>query len=210
MSWSGPIAMLTRSREILLARNGGRWHGTFIRLDATGREETRFFSVLLLEERSGQIEATLVNRISGKTSSMVFSDLPAEMQLDTAGHWSLGPERVGASAWVTELCVVAGDCRRRTVVRHGLDRLESIVYVMEARPGVLQPVLPEPLQVCPQLKRQGPMGLLCFHPEPGVEIATLEGPRPGAAIHCTLRWRQPDGTLLSFARSYGPDGLLSG
>ena len=73
---TGPITTLTRSRKILLARNGDRWQASFIHLDATGHEEMRFSSALLVVERFGQIEAALVNGSSDKTLSMVFSDLP--------------------------------------------------------------------------------------------------------------------------------------
>ena len=42
---SGPTTTLTRSRRILIGPHGGRWQGSFIRLNGTGHEEeTRCFS----------------------------------------------------------------------------------------------------------------------------------------------------------------------
>jgi len=57
---------------------------------------------------------------------MEFGQPPAEMQVDPAGHWSLGPERIGSLAWVRELCLVHGDRGRWVVVRHGHDTIESV------------------------------------------------------------------------------------
>ncbi|MEA5391413.1 hypothetical protein VB738_09085 [Cyanobium gracile UHCC 0139] len=36
---------------------------------------------------------------------------------------------------IAELCVVQGERRRRVVLRHGLERLESFTYAREWRPG---------------------------------------------------------------------------
>jgi hypothetical protein len=133
------------SRSALLAFNAGLWEGSFIRLDGRGHEVERFDSHLEVSEaapgdrsdpRQGEITAALTNRSSGQVRTMRFLEPPAEMQIDPlAGHWSLGPDRIGPWPWVSELALVHGDQRRRVVVRHGAEQLECLVVVVEGRPG---------------------------------------------------------------------------
>ena len=49
------------------------------------------------------------------------------MQISPEGHWNLCPDRIGAWPWVSELCLVWSWRRRRAVIRHGSERLESLV-----------------------------------------------------------------------------------
>ena len=87
-------------RTILLACDAGIWDGTFVRLagqaDGDAMEVERFASRLVVDERNGRVEADLTNLSSGTVRSMAFSEPPAEMQITAAGHWSLGPDPIGA------------------------------------------------------------------------------------------------------------------
>ena len=80
------------SRRALLEHNSGEWHGLFIRLDHIGVEQTRFHTLLRVQEEAGQVVAALTDCSTGQIRTMQFGDLPAAMQVDPAGHWSLGPD----------------------------------------------------------------------------------------------------------------------
>ena len=129
-------------REILLTHNSGDWHGCFICCDCHGLERERFKSQLSVQDQGGKVVAALTNISTGQVRSMDFDEPPAEMQISPEGHWSLGPDRIGAWPWVSELCLVWGERRRRAVIRHGSERLESLVVVSEARSGLEEPFLP--------------------------------------------------------------------
>jgi hypothetical protein len=109
---TGALNPLADHRHQLLAHNAGIWEGAFVRLDATGQEQERFASHLLVEDKDGRIEASLTNRNSGDVRRMAFREPPAEMQISPQGHWSLGPDRIGPWPWVSELCLVHGEQRR--------------------------------------------------------------------------------------------------
>ena len=113
---TGALNPLADRRHQLLAHNAGIWEGAFVRLDATGQEQERFASHLLVEDSDGRIEASLTNCNSGELRRMAFREPPAEMQISPEGHWSLGPDRIGPWPWVSELCLVHGEQRRRAVV----------------------------------------------------------------------------------------------
>jgi hypothetical protein len=89
---------------------------------------------------------------------MDFDEPPAEMQISPEGHWSLGRDRIGNGAWpwVSELCLVWDERRRRAVIRHGSERLESLVVVSEARPGMEEPIPSAPLQAFASPALPGP------------------------------------------------------
>jgi len=189
-------------RATLLAQNAGLWEGTFIRLegqaDGEAVEAERFASRLLVEDRAGTVEADLTNLTSGSVRSMRFTEPPAEMQITAEGHWSLGPDRIGAWPWVCELCLAGGDRRRRVVVRLEGERLISLVVVIEARPGVGDLPSPGPWRL-PALRQAG--GLL-WRPAPDLEV--LAG--PGLV---ELLWKPQSGRRCRLARAYTEHGLLA-
>jgi len=183
------------------------WQGLFIRLDGQGRERERFDSHLDVAERQGTIHADLTNRSSGTVRSMQFDDPPAEMQISPAGHWSLGPDRIGAWPWVCELCLVWGEQRRRIVVRHGLTDLESLVLVGEGRPGH-EPTPPAaPLQVQPQIVDPHHRRWT-LEQHPSVIVTTMAGREPGLPEVVSLLWEPEPGISLCLSRRYDQFGLL--
>jgi hypothetical protein len=194
-------------RFTLLRHNAGIWQGTFIRLDGQGCEQERFGSHLEVAERQGTIHADLTNRSSGRVRSMQFDQPPAEMQISPAGHWSLGPNRIGPWSWVCELCLVWGEQRRRIVVRHGLGDLETLVLVSEGRPGH-EPTPPaSPLQVLPQ-SVDPHHRLWRLEQQPSVTVTTMAGREPGLAEAVSLMWEPEPGIALSLVRRYDAFGLL--
>ena len=188
-------------RATLLARNSGVWEGTFLRLEGRGDAEAveaeRFASRLLVEDRGGTVEAALTNLDSGSIRSMRFAEPPPEMQISAAGHWSLGTDRIGAWPWVCELCLVEGERRRRVVVRLEGERLISLVVVIEARPGCVDPPPAAPLRL-PAIRQAG--GLL-WKPAPDLEV--LAG--PGAV---ELAWQPQPGRSCRLGRAYSEHGVL--
>ena len=150
-------------RQILLDASARLWEGTFIRLDGAGIECERFPTGLEVLEVDGSVEAALTYRHTGRVATMRFEEPPAEMEISPQGHWSLGPDKVGPWSCLTELCLVHGERRRRVVVRHGAERLEAVVLVVEARPGA-------PSGASPACRRR----------QPGVVAA---GSHPAAGNH---------------------------
>ena len=191
---------LTR-RATLLAYNAGLWEGTFVRLegqpDGEAVEVERFASRLLVEDREGTVDASLTNLDSGNVRSMRFAEPPAEMQISPEGHWSLGPDRIGAWPWVSELCLTAGDHRRRAVVRLEGERLISLVVVIEARPGLSDPPPPAPLRL-PAI-RQAEGGL--WRPTADLEVRAGSG-------WVELAWQPQPGQACRLRRAYTDFGLL--
>jgi len=196
-------------RATLLAHNAGTWEGWFVRCDGRGRELERFASLLTVQDQQGTIEAALTNRSSGSVRRMAFQQPPAEMQIDPRGHWSLGPDRIGAWPWVCELCLVVGPRRRRVVVRHGSEGLESLVLVWEARPGVVDPPPAAPLILSSRpLASEAAAVRLVWQPDPRLELETMAGPRGVGAEQVLLRW-DPEGTAVqTLRRAYGSYGAL--
>jgi hypothetical protein len=188
-------------RSTLLAHNAGIWEGTFVRLEGQADGEAveceRFASRLLVEDRDGMVDASLTNLDSGNVRSMRFAEPPAEMQISQAGHWSLGPDRIGAWPWVCELCLVDGDRRRRAVVRLEGERLISLVVVIEARPGCVDPPPPAPWRL-PALRQAG--GLL-WRPASDLEVLV------GTGV-VELAWTPQPGRRCQLRRAYSSYGLL--
>ena len=205
-------------RATLLSHNAGLWEGCFIRLDRTGAELERFESHLSVSDQNGTIKAALTNRVSGQVRSMEFADPPAEMQISQNGHWSLGPDRIGPWPWVCELCLVWGEQRRRAVIRHHSDGLESLVVVIEGRPQLSKQQLPIPPS--PLTLRGGPMiqseNRYCHgSPALGLEIFSMakRGASAGScpssqAERVELHWQPATGIKLVVARCYSANGLL--
>ena len=194
-------------RAALLAHNAGIWEGTFVRLDGEGREQERFASHLEVSEQEGTIEAALTNGSSGNVRRMSFREPPAEMQIAAAGHWSLGPDRIGPWPWISELCLVHGERRRRVVLRHGSESLESLVVVCEGRPERREPAPPAPLQLEPQYGAEAP-GQQLWKPEAGREIETIARRQPGSPQRLALRWSPEPGLRLELVRGHDAYGLL--
>lgn len=199
-------------RDTLLRHNAGTWQGSFIRLDASGQERERFASSLLVEQRGRLIVASLTNGSTGTVRTMEFEEPPAEMQVDPAGHWSLGPERIGPWPWVSELCLVHGDRRRRVVVRHGSDTIESVVLVSEGRPGCADapPTSPHRSKA---VQTGGSVGdqavwLLEHTATNRVELQLMGRRSFGVAQQVTLRWQPTGSGWLEIRRGHGPNGLL--
>ena len=195
-------------REILLAHNSGDWHGCFIRCDCHGLERERFKSQLSVQDQGGKVVAALTNISTGQVRSMDFDEPPAEMQISPEGHWSLGPDRIGAWPWVSELCLVWGERRRRAVIRHGSERLESLVVVSEARPGMEEPLPPAPLQALASPAPTGP-GLIWSLPAAlGITLQTADRRQSGVSEEVGLCWQPEPGIHLEIRRRYSAYGAL--
>ena len=185
------------SRRVLLEHNSGEWHGLFIRLDHAGVEQTRFNTVLRVQEEADQVVAALTDCSSGQTRTMRFGELPAAMQVDPAGHWSLGPDPYTPWNWNHELCLTVRQQRRRLIVRGNSGGLQSLVLVQEARGGI-QLADPEAPLRC-SIDSQGDRH--CWNLRADVQLV-LDG------RNCSLRWQQANGSWLAITRHYGADGAL--
>lgn len=196
-------------RHTLLAHNAGSWQGVFIRLDASGLEIERFPSSLDVEERGPRIVASLTNGNTGNVRTMEFEEPPAEMQISPAGHWSLGPDRIGPWPWVSELCLVHGDRRRRVVVRHGSDRIESVVLVSEGRPGCADPAPLAPHAARP-LPGSGDQVVWVLEDTTAnrVELQLMVRRSFGMPQQVILRWQPTGSDWLEIGRSHASSGLL--
>jgi hypothetical protein len=207
-------------RDVLLRHNAGQWEGCFIRLDGTGAELERFESNLSVADQNGTIKAALTNRLSGQVRSMEFDEPPAEMQITPEGHWSLGPDRIGPWPWVSELCLVCGEQRRRAVIRHNSGGLESLVVVIEGRPELAnqQLAIPAaPLQLIAGFS--GPSQTFNCHSsaELGLKVISMANrttsrggqQEENQAERVELHWKPCDGIKLMVTRSYGTNGLLT-
>ena len=185
------------SRRALLEHNSGEWHGLFIRLDHAGVEQTRFNTVLRVEEEADQVVAALTDCSNGQTRTMRFGELPAAMQVDPAGHWSLGPDPYTPWNWNHELCLTVGQQRRRLIVRGNSGGLQSLVLVQEARGGIQLADPEDPLRC--SIDSQGDRH--CWNLRADVQLV-LDG------RNCSLRWQQANGSWLVITRHYGADGAL--
>ena len=185
------------SRRALLEHNSGEWHGLFIRLDHAGVEQTRFNTVLRVQEEADQVVAALTDCSNGQTRTMRFGELPAAMQVDPAGHWSLGPDPYTPWNWNHELCLTVGQQRRRLIVRGNSDGLQSLVLVQEARGGIQLADPEDPLRC--SIDSQGDRH--CWNLRADVQLV-LDG------RNCSLRWQQANGSWLAITRHYGADGAL--
>ena len=195
-------------REILLTHNSGDWHGCFICCDCHGLERERFKSQLSVQDQGGKVVAALTNISTGQVRSMDFDEPPAEMQISPEGHWSLGPDRIGAWPWVSELCLVWGERRRRAVIRHGSERLESLVVVSEARSGLEEPLPPAPLQALASPAPTGP-GLIWSLPAAlGITLQTADRRQSGVSEEVGLWWEAEPGIHLEIRRRYSAYGAL--
>jgi hypothetical protein len=198
-------------RHTLLSHNAGAWQGTFIRLDGSGREVERFPSSLQVEERGRLIVASLTNGKTGTVRSMEFEEPPAEMQISSAGNWSLGPDRIGPWPWVSELCLVHGDRRRRVVVRHSGDGIESVVLVSEGRPGCADPAPLAPHSARPvPLSGNGEQAVWVLEDTTTnrVEVQLMARRSFGTAQSVQLRWQPAGSDWLEIRRGHAASGLL--
>lgn len=193
-------------RSTLLGRNAGQWEGTFIRLDDQGLESERFGTSLNVTETDGQIEAALTYLNTGKVATMRFAEPPALMAISPDGHWSLGPDKTGPWPAVMELCLVDGDRRRRVVVRHGAERLESVVVVVEARPGVVDPAPAPPLRARVLPGSDG-SGSGCWQLTDDLTLTTALERRFGEPLAVRLCWSPLPGRELVLERIHGANGL---
>lgn len=194
-------------RSTLLGRNAGHWEGTFIRLDGEGQESERFGTRLTVTETDdGQIEAALTYLNTGKVATMRFAEPPSLMAISPDGHWSLGPDKTGPWPAVMELCLVDGDRRRRVVVRHGAERLESVVVVVEARPGVVDPAPAPPLRAGVLPGGDG-SGSGYWQLTDDLTLTTALERRFGEPLAVRLSWRPLPGRDLVLERIYGANGL---
>jgi len=195
-------------RQILLTYNAGVWQGTFVRLDAGGRELERFASHLEVADRAGIIHADLTNGSSGAVRSMQFAEPPAEMQISPEGHWSLGPDRIGPWPWVCELCLVWGQQRRRVVVRHHTSGLESLVLVTEGRPGSEPEGPAAPLRPSPTGQGSHQQRWRLTQPPSAVWVITMASRPAGQPESVSLHWQPEPGVDLELRRHYSEHGLL--
>jgi hypothetical protein len=193
-------------RRTLLEHNAGPWEGTFIRLDDQGLERERFGTRLNVTETDGQIEAALTYLNTGQVATMGFAEPPALMAISPEGHWSLGPDRIGPWPAVMELCLVDGERRRRVVVRHGTQRLESVVVVVEARPAAVDPAPAPPLRAR-VLPGGAGSGSCCWQLTDDLTLTTALERRFGEPLAVRLSWRPLPGRELVLERTYGANGL---
>ena len=213
-------------RAVLLTHNAGLWEGTFLRLDAQGVEVERFASRLTVQEQpdpdsqgggqavQGQtptIVASLRDQASGSVREMRFREPPPEMQIAATGHWSLGPDRIGPWPWVSELCLVCGDRRRRVVVRHGSDGIEAVVLVTEGRPGCAD-LAPPPIHRARRRSCSDQPGqelwLLEDTSSNRVEVQVMGRREFGTPQSVRLCWQPAGQPTLEIRRSHAASGLL--
>ena len=192
-------------RQILLDASARLWEGTFIRLDGAGIECERFPTGLEVREVDGSMEAALTYRHTGRVATMRFEEPPAEMEISPQGHWSLGPDKVGPWSCLTELCLVHGERRRRVVVRHGAERLEAVVLVVEARPGAQEAPPPAPHRVRRQPAAVGSQEL--WQLEATLQLETTNPRLPDEPLITELCWTPEPGITHRLQRAYGPHGL---
>lgn len=195
-------------RETLLHHNAGVWEGTFIRLDAGGHELERFGSHLQVVDRGGSVHADLTNASTGVVRSMQFREPPAEMQISPAGHWSLGPDRIGPWPWVSELCLVWGEQRRRAVVRHNSSGLESLVLVIEGRTGSEPEPPAAPVRLIPSAEGSHQQRWMLTQAASAVWVITMASRPAGQPEWVSLHWQPEPGVDLSLRRRYSEHGLL--
>jgi hypothetical protein len=193
-------------RATLLEHSAGPWEGTFIRLDGQGLESERFGTQLQVQDTGGQIEAALTYLNTGKVATMRFAEPPELMAISPEGHWSLGPDRTGPWPAVMELCLVDGDRRRRLVVRHSAERLESVVLVVESRPGVVDPPPAAPLRARLLVDDDG-SGRGCWQLTDQLSLSTALERRTGEPLAVKLCWQPLAGRQLVLERAYGAHGL---
>ena len=208
---SVPLPVMTLStspRQRLLEVNGGCWEGLFVRLGPEGREIERFPTRLLVTDQDGSIEAALTHLNSGRTVPMRFSEPPAAMQISDAGHWSLGIDRTGPWPWIAELCVAHGDRRRRIVLRHGVDSVESLTYAREWRPGLADAAPATPLVA--RLQAIGADGATAtrWSLDGNVEVVIVHSPGQPGPVQVTLSWQVDADVDCRIERRYSAYGLL--
>lgn len=195
-------------RQRLLEVNGGCWEGLFHRLGPDGREIERFPTRLRVSDEDGTIEAALTYLNPGRTVPMRFREPPAAMQISAAGHWSLGMDRMGPWPWIAELCVVQGERRRRVVLRHGVERLESFTYAREWRPGLADGGPATPLVAVIESIAPGETGGSRWRLDDDVEVIIAPGPGQAGPVRVALSWQPVGGPLCRIERRYTPYGLL--
>ncbi len=206
-----PLPAMTLSappRQRLLEVNGGCWEGLFTRLGPDGREIDRFPTRLLVTDQDGTIEAALTYLASGRTVPMRFSEPPAAMQISTAGHWSLGIDRTGPWPWIAELCVARGDRRRRIVLRHGVDSLESLTYAREWRPGVPDAGPDAPLVASLEAIEADGATTTRWSMDGNVEVLIVHHPSQPGPVQVSLSWQVDANVGCRIERRYSPYGLL--
>jgi hypothetical protein len=192
----------------LLEVNGGCWEGLFARLGPDGREIERFPTRLRVSDEDGTIEAALTYLNSGRVVPMRFSEPPAAMQISTAGHWSLGIDRTGPWPWIAELCVAHGDRRRRIVLRHGLDSLESLTYAREWRPGLADAGPATPLVASLQTIGADGATATRWSLDGNVEVVIVHSPGQPGPVQVTLSWQVDADVRCRIERRYSAYGLL--
>jgi hypothetical protein len=208
---SVPLPVMTLStspRQRLLEVNGGCWEGLFVRLGPEGREIERFPTRLLVTDQDGSIEAALTYLSSGRTVPMRFSEPPAAMQISDAGHWSLGIDRTGPWPWIAELCVAHGDRRRRIVLRHGVDSVESLTYAMEWRPGLADAAPATPLVASLQAIGADGATATRWSLDGNVEVVIVHSPNQPGPVQVTLSWEVDAEVRCRIERRYSAYGLL--
>jgi hypothetical protein len=206
-----PLPAMTLSappRKRLLEVNGGCWEGLFVRLGPDGREIERSPTRLLVTDQDGSIEAALTYLSSGRTVPMRFSEPPAAMQISAAGHWSLGIDRTGPWPWIAELCVAHGDRRRRIVLRHGVETLESLTYAREWRPGVTEAGPDTPLVASLQAIEANGETASRWSLDGNVEVLIVHHPTQPGPVQVTLTWHPDADVRCRIERRYSPYGQL--
>ncbi len=195
-------------RQRLLEANGGCWEGLFHRLGPDGLEIERFPTRLRVSDEDGTIEAALTYLNSGRVVPMRFSEPPPAMQISDAGHWSLGMDRMGLWPWIAELCVVHCERRRRVVLRHGVESLESFTYAREWRPGTGDGGPDTPLVAVIETIASGGAGGRRWRLDDDVEVVIAPAPGEAGPMGVTLSWQPAGGPPCRIERRYTPYGLL--
>jgi hypothetical protein len=98
--------------------------------------------------------------------------------------------------------------RRRIVLRHGVDVLESLTYAREWRPGVSDGGPDTPLVASLQAFGTGDETATRWSLDDNVEVVIVHTPAQPGPVQVTLTWQVDADISGRIERRYSPYGLL--